>query len=95
MPVLGQEREQGPGQGRVPGVLLGEVGERPVAVLLEVQQGQAVRPVGELQEGRQREAGRPGVQPVQLVPPPAPPRGVVGLQVGPRLPKQNSRQQRG
>ena len=91
MLVLGQERERGPGQGRAPGVLLGEVGGRPVPVLPEAQQGQAVRPAVELQEGRQREAERPGALLVQLVSP----REVVELQVGPRLPKQDSRQQRG
>ena len=107
----------------MPAVLRGEMGGRPVAVLEvlrgvvvqpEAQQGQAVWPAVELQEGRQREAERPGVHPlpryrsfpattrrwrgmrqlVQLVPPPAPPRKVVGLQVGPRLPKQDSRQRR-
>ena len=91
VPVLGQERERGPGQGRVPGVRPVAVLEVLRAVLRGAQQGQAVRPAVELQEGRQREAERPEGQLVQ----PAPPRGVVGLQVGPRLPKQDSRQQRG
>ena len=60
----------------MPGVLREEVGGQPVAVLkvpramlwgvavqLEAQQGQAVRPAVELQEGRQREAERPGAHP--------------------------------
>ena len=45
-------------------------------------------------KGRQREAERTGVQLVQLVPPPAPPWMVAGLQVGPRPPKKDSRQRR-
>ena len=56
---------------------------------------QAVRPAVELHwEGRQREAERTGVQLVQLVPSPAPPWMMVGLQVGLRPPKKDSRQRR-